>query len=1165
MKDSNINKMNLLTPSTSRILPLVKNGFGQIGGLILTLWLLLFASSGLAKSYYSMVENISVDQGLPDSTVFSLAKDQTGFLWIGMPTALARYDGYQFRTFSKNSKEDSPLVLDGAANIFIDSRQRIWIGSWGEGLALYDRNMTLIGYFRHNKEDPESIGSNLIQTIFEDSDGDIWVGTNGGGLALYQEKTQSFISYRHNPRAKSSLSHNRVWSITETAKGVIWIATSDGLNKLNKKMPGRFSHYKHNPKVSTSLNHVLVRSLLADKDGNLWVGTEAGFGRFDTTSKHFTEINLSPSKEPEPVSRMIEDPNGSIWIGTKRGVFRYEPNKPQLTPLANESHFQLFPHNDIRDMLIDNSGVLWLATRYAGLIKVNLASNRFSYYPDYTDDQKVDNLINKVHVIHTDQRGTVWMGIGDKLLKMNTQTKAITRVKSPKKLGALRVRGIAETTSGKLWFGGTFGLLSLDPQSNTFTDESELLADQKIKLVRTIKVDAKDNLWVGLAHEGLVKISPEREVSHYQHNPDEPNSISGNAIFTLFIDKQQRLWIGTAGSGVSRYNRQTNNFTRYIADSRQPCSLSDNVINTIYQSQDGQMWFGTPKSLDRLDENLAQFVHYGPNDGLINSHIKGIIEDDLGDLWISTDNGLSQFNHSLQTFTNFSQRDSLQNDQFLPSSVAKSHSGQLYFGGNRGVHEVMPSQVQVKKQAPTVVITDVWIDDKAIERLTFDGNTPLILNHSVKSLRFRYAALDFQRAGKNRYSYQFEGLDDVWHGPSENRMVVFTNLSPGKYNFAVRGSNRNGQWDSKSYSLPVTVLPPWWQLWWFRVVMAVVFMIGLYGWNRFRLLTIAGNKKLIEVEVAVRTSQIYLQKDELIEEHHQLEKRAKAMLAENKELTQSLEKNAEYQKQQMEEQKMAALGSMVASISHEINTPIGLGITATSLMQDRLAELKISFADEKLSAKQLKTYLNEGEESLAIIYRNLERAADMIRSFKQVSVDQSKEESRTFGMLQLINEVLFSMQTELNKVRHQVEVICDNNIRIKSKPGPLNQILINLITNSLTHAFDGIEKGLMTIQVTISGNHCQLVYRDNGIGVSGHIEEHLFEPFVSSKNQQGISAGKGGTGLGMHLVYKLATQGLGGSITLNKEAESGIEFTVVFPVMIESDVLKGQGHESLLI
>jgi signal transduction histidine kinase len=277
-----------------------------------------------------------------------------------------------------------------------------------------------------------------------------------------------------------------------------------------------------------------------------------------------------------------------------------------------------------------------------------------------------------------------------------------------------------------------------------------------------------------------------------------------------------------------------------------------------------------------------------------------------------------------------------------------------------------------------------------------------------------------------------------------------------------------------------------------------------------------------------------------------ISERTLALKSSNQDLLNTLETLHQYQNQIVETEKMASLGQMVAGVAHEVNTPIGLGVTASTLMQDKLADIQTAFDEKKLTSSQLAKFMTESKENLGIIYRNLERAASLIRSFKQVAVDQSNENRRQFNMLQLMNEVLLSLRPNLKKTQHQVELVCDPTLEIDSKPGPVNQILINLIMNSLIHAFDQTDHGLIRIKVHVAHSRCFVHYSDNGGGVPEHIKKRIFDPFVTTKR------GEGGSGLGMHLVYNLVTQALNGKITLESSLGHGVDIMFDFPVVIKA-------------
>lgn len=306
------------------------------------------------------------------------------------------------------------------------------------------------------------------------------------------------------------------------------------------------------------------------------------------------------------------------------------------------------------------------------------------------------------------------------------------------------------------------------------------------------------------------------------------------------------------------------------------------------------------------------------------------------------------------------------------------------------------------------------------------------------------------------------------------------------------------------------------------------------------------------VNVLLARMQDYVQKQHEAEEQHRqlnaslediVSQRTVALKDANQELIKTLEKLHQYQRQIVENEKMASLGDMVAGVAHEVNTPIGLGVTASTMMLDQIGDIQKDFENRTLKASALDRFLSDSQENLNIIYRNLNRAAELISSFKQVAVDQTTESSRTFCVSQLINEILLSLRPQLKKHHHKINVHCDPTLHVETKAGPINQILINLIVNSVVHGFNDTESGTIDITADLmTASTLKLVYKDNGKGIPDEIRKRIFDPFVTTRR------GQGGSGLGMHLVYNLVTQGLNGSITLSSEEGKGVEFLIVFPV-----------------
>lgn len=273
--------------------------------------------------------------------------------------------------------------------------------------------------------------------------------------------------------------------------------------------------------------------------------------------------------------------------------------------------------------------------------------------------------------------------------------------------------------------------------------------------------------------------------------------------------------------------------------------------------------------------------------------------------------------------------------------------------------------------------------------------------------------------------------------------------------------------------------------------------------------------------------------------------RTQALRDSNQELLDALEQVHQYQSQVIQSEKMASLGQMVAGVAHEVNTPIGLGVTASTMLSDRIDEIQHELENKSLSAKKLDKFLAESKENTQIIYRNLSRAADLVSSFKQVAVDQTADNTRNVRLENFVNEVILSLHPTLKKFNHKVVVNCDKDLEIKTKPGPINQVLINMIMNSLLHAFDEEDDGVMTIDIWCSNNNCHIKYHDNGKGIEEKIKQRIFDPFVTTKR------GEGGSGLGLHLVYNLVTQALGGNIAVESELGKGATFNISFPVNVQ--------------
>lgn len=287
-----------------------------------------------------------------------------------------------------------------------------------------------------------------------------------------------------------------------------------------------------------------------------------------------------------------------------------------------------------------------------------------------------------------------------------------------------------------------------------------------------------------------------------------------------------------------------------------------------------------------------------------------------------------------------------------------------------------------------------------------------------------------------------------------------------------------------------------------------------------------------------------------------VQERTAALQAANADLERAVFELQRTQQHLVQNEKMSALGALVAGVAHEINTPLGISVTAVSFLEERIRGLANLFGDDKMSREELQAFLDTSAESVSIALANLNRAVELIRSFKQVAVDQAGSTRRKFFMNDYLKEVLLSLKPQLAHVRHQVRLDCPEQLSLFGRPGDYSQIVTNLVMNSLVHGFDGVEAGHIDIRVEETAAGMVIRYRDDGRGIAPENLDRIFDPFFTTRR------GQGGSGLGLHVVYNIVCQGLGGSIQCRSQPGQGVEFEIHVP---RSAMQEFQGDETAAV
>ncbi|HEX2963157.1 MAG TPA: two-component regulator propeller domain-containing protein [Ignavibacteriales bacterium] len=780
---------------------------------------------------------ISVDQGLSQSSVFSICQDKKGFLWFGTLEGLNKYDGYNFTVFRANQPAENSLRSSTIFKIYEDRHGNLWIGTLGGGLTRYNKDKENFSSYLNNPADPLSISNNNVRAILESSDGKLWIGTNNG-LNILDTKTGKFRHYFNNPADPKSLSNNYVWSIYEDRNHQIWIGTYGGLNKFEAAHNG-FTRYTYSPGQKYGLSNNYVWDIFEDSKHRLWLGTNNGLNLLDRTTNRFTVFKKNPgdrsSISQNNIWKIYEDKKGVIWIGTlggglnrivedsrgKIGFVKYQYSAREPFSIS---------HNYIWSIFEDRSGVLWVGTD----IGLNMYDSRKEKFRLFQNNPFNPNSLsgNEVTAICGNNSGRIWIGTRNGLNMYEPRRDNYVHYTSmPGKSNSLStnyIRSLYEDRTGILWIGTNGGGIDeFNIRLNRFRHHKVSLGQNSISdnNVTAIHEDREGTLWVGTL-SGLNKYDRNKgSFTHYLNDPRNPSSLSHNYVCFICEDKYGRLWIGTLGGGLNRFDKNTGKFTRFQFEPARNNVLSNNYVWTIMEDNiagEDILWIGTNDGLNRLNLRTNSVTVYKEKDGLPNNVIYGILKDCNGSLWLSTNKGISKFDLKRKIFRNYSPGDGLQSYQFNGGAFFKNSSGEMFFGGINGLNSFYPDSVKDNRVIPPIVITNFLIFNKPVKpgedsplkkSVTETSEIKLDYNQSVFS--FEFAALHYSNPTENQYAYKLEGFDKNWNYSKTRRFATYTNLDPGTYTFRVIGSNSDGVWNNYGTSLKIIIAPPYWKTWWF--------------------------------------------------------------------------------------------------------------------------------------------------------------------------------------------------------------------------------------------------------------------------------------------------------------------------------------------------------------
>lgn len=819
-------------------------------------------------------ERFTVENGLSSSEVMFALQDADGYMWFGTLDGLNRFDGYEVTVY-RNDIEDPTSLSSNLVMAGVEAADgSLWFGTDSGGVNRFDKATGQFTRYQHDLDNPNTISHNSVWAVTQDHTGLIWVGSRAG-LNSINPDTGEIKRYLADPDNPSALNHGFITMLYEDSRGNLWVATFEGLHRFNRDT-NDFTRYLPDPDNPHSISIEKTWGVHEDSRGNLWVATRGGGGlnRMDPTGQ-FTVYKHDPN-DPHSISddnvwSIYEDSRGILWIGTQDGgLNRFDPDTEQFTSYQNNPYdpFSL-AGNDVFRVYEDDSGAIWVVDRKQGLSKFYPALQRFSLY-NATANPPLTLSNNSLYGIYVDTEGVLWLATQDGLNKIDraNQTAAIYRHNpdDPNSIPGNAIYIISADTDGSLWLGMQGkGLVHFNPETEIFTtyqDDRENDNDLPTNYITAVIPNADGTLWVGTLGFGLLRYSPQTNTAvTYKHDPDDPNSLSEDTIYILQRDSQGNLWIGTARGGLSIFNPATERFTNYLPDPDDLTAISDPSVNAIYLADDNTAWLGTLGGLNQFDRKSGVFTTCRTKDGLPNDSIFGVLPNG-DDLWLSTGQGVSQFNTQAKTFRNFDYTDGLQSNKFNLFSFYRGNTGELFFGGPNGLNAFRPEAITLNTYAPRVVLTGFNLFNQPVPVGSdllphpIDRTEHITLNYNQSVIGFTFAGLNYQLTQKNLYSYKLEGFDQDWSPPSDKREVTYTNLDPGTYTFLVKAANNDGVWNDTPFLLKLTILPPWWETVWFRVL-SVLGVIGLLvGGIYWRTRSVELYSRHLEAEVSARTLEL---------------------------------------------------------------------------------------------------------------------------------------------------------------------------------------------------------------------------------------------------------------------------------------------------------------------
>jgi signal transduction histidine kinase/ligand-binding sensor domain-containing protein len=744
----------------------------------------------------------TADEGLPQNSVYEITQTRDGYLWLATMDGLVRFDGRRFTVFNKSN---SPGIVNNRyISVFEDRHGDFWGGMEASGVVRF-RNGRFSSY---GSERGLTKANNY--TLFEDQAGRLIVSAAFPGLVQFAE--EKFSPYEPDSADRGS-----------TGNGQIAFGTCHIINGETCFWRGRRISLQTSPSWNLS---VLIKGA-EDRSGTLWIAIPGhdlySFGA-DGSRKIYNELNGLPGRPlslvqgREKISLLSKDTAGAIWLTD------LEEMRSELVTRQAAGSFNMVTH-----AYEDREGSIWIGTMREGLYRL-----RRQIIKTYS---KAEGLLQpNVYPIHQDRQGRIVVGTTSGLFIFEND--AFVPVKGSE---GSYVEALGETRDGKLLAGYFRGLVIYV----SALEQDRLIPvaqiGQNLSGVNYTFYTAEDGtLWVG-GVAGLMRVEDGRTTMF-----TEKDGLAGTDVKVVIGDGAGGMWIGSYG-GLTHY--RDGKFTKWTEGE----GLQALTVRSLYLDGEGVLWIGSYDSgLARFKD--GKFTHFTTKNGLFNDGAFQILEDDNRNFWLSSNRGIYRVRKDeLNEFADgkigsiasvaYGKSDGMLNAECnggrSPGGI-KTGDGRLWFPTQDGVAVVDPSRIKPNPNPPPVVIEDFKIDNESVGSESVysalhDPGSVIEIQSNRQSFEIQYTALSFINSENLRFKFRLDGIDEDWVDAGTRRTAYFSYVPPGEYTFRVIAANADGVWNEVGQSLKIVVLPPFYQTWWFRILVVMTILAAGYLLVRRRI------------------------------------------------------------------------------------------------------------------------------------------------------------------------------------------------------------------------------------------------------------------------------------------------------------------------------------------